>query len=67
MLADEPTGALDSASTADVVALLHQLSAEGTTIAVVTHDMDVAGAFSRTITLRDGRVVADGRPVRGAA
>ena len=67
VLADEPTGALDSASTADVVALLHQLNAEGTTIAVVTHDMDVAGAFSRTITLRDGRVVADGRPVLASA
>ncbi|QAY68667.1 ABC transporter ATP-binding protein [Xylanimonas protaetiae] len=59
VLADEPTGALDSANGAAVVALLRELHAAGTTIAVVTHDAAVAAAFPRRVVLRDGRVVSD--------
>jgi putative ABC transport system ATP-binding protein len=67
VLADEPTGALDSATTAEVVDLLVRLHAEGTTLAVVTHDPQVASAFGRQVVLHDGRVVDDRPTVRGAA
>ena len=59
VLADEPTGNLDSRSSAEVVALLHELNAEGTTIVVVTHDLELAAQFPRQIQLRDGVIVAD--------
>ena len=59
VLADEPTGNLDSAATAELVALLQQLNRQGTTLAVVTHDHSVAAAMSRQIQLRDGQIVAD--------
>ncbi|MES2185684.1 MAG: MacB family efflux pump subunit [Pseudomonadota bacterium] len=64
ILADEPTGALDSASGAEVMKILQELHAEGHTIILVTHDMGVAGHAQRIIELHDGRVVAD-RPTRG--
>jgi len=57
--ADEPTGNLDSASGAEVLSLLRELNAEGTTFVVITHDPEVAGAMNRRIELRDGRVVHD--------
>ena len=57
LLADEPTGNLDSETGANVVALIVQLAAEGRTVLVVTHERD-AFAASRTVTLADGRVVA---------
>ncbi|WP_205696503.1 ABC transporter ATP-binding protein [Conexibacter sp. SYSU D00693] len=57
VLADEPTGNLDSARSAEVVALLRALHEQGTTIAVITHDHEVAGALGRRVTLRDGRLV----------
>jgi putative ABC transport system ATP-binding protein len=61
LLADEPTGALDSAAAEDVRDLLAQLHAEGQTIVVVTHDLRLAGAVAtRTVELLDGRVVAGG-------
>jgi putative ABC transport system ATP-binding protein len=59
VLADEPTGNLDSTATAELVALLQQLNRQGTTLVVVTHDQSVAAAMARQIQLRDGQVVAD--------
>jgi len=59
LLADEPTGNLDSASGAAVVALLHELNARGTTIVLITHDVTIAEQFPRQIAVRDGRVVSD--------
>ncbi len=56
ILADEPTGNLDSASGADVLKLLHELNDVGTTIVLITHDSDVAVAAKRSVHVRDGRV-----------
>ena len=56
VLADEPTGNLDSASAAAIVELLLELHAGGSTIIVVTHDRDLAARFPRRISMRDGRV-----------
>jgi putative ABC transport system ATP-binding protein len=57
VLADEPTGALDTANGQAVLALLRRLHDEGTTIVVITHDRDIAAAMPRRIEIRDGRVV----------
>jgi putative ABC transport system ATP-binding protein len=54
ILADEPTGNLDSHSTADVLGLFEELSAAGRTIMLITHDADVAAAAQRTVRIRDG-------------
>jgi putative ABC transport system ATP-binding protein len=59
VFADEPTGNLDSAAGASVVALLHELNADGVTIVVITHDDQVAAAMHRRVELRDGLVVRD--------
>ncbi|WKK24099.1 ABC transporter ATP-binding protein [Streptomyces olivoreticuli] len=59
LLADEPTGALDSASGEAVMQLLHDLNADGATIAVITHDGEIAGALPRQVRIRDGEVVED--------
>ncbi|HEX7353279.1 MAG TPA: ABC transporter ATP-binding protein [Mycobacteriales bacterium] len=56
ILADEPTGNLDSSSTADMLHLLGELSKTGRTIVLITHEHDVAAAAGRTIRLRDGRI-----------
>lgn len=61
LLADEPTGALDSAASALVLDLLRAQHATGQTIVMVTHDPDVAAAADRTIHLRDGQIVDGGR------
>jgi putative ABC transport system ATP-binding protein len=59
VLADEPTGNLDSATGAGVLDLLEELHAEGATIAVITHDQAIAGRMPRRVDLRDGRVERD--------
>jgi putative ABC transport system ATP-binding protein len=59
VLADEPTGNLDSATGAAILELLHHLHADGATIAVITHDRDLAAAMPRQVEMLDGRIVAD--------
>ncbi|HEX6681219.1 MAG TPA: ABC transporter ATP-binding protein [Candidatus Limnocylindrales bacterium] len=61
VLADEPTGNLDTATGAALLALLQDLNRDGTTIVVITHDRTVAAAAPRRIELRDGRLVHDHR------
>jgi putative ABC transport system ATP-binding protein len=61
LLADEPTGELDAHTGADMIALLGQVNADGTTMIVVTHDEDLAGAAKRVVHMRDGVVVDDRR------
>ncbi len=58
ILADEPTGNLDTTAGAEVLALLHELNAEGRTIVLITHEHEVADAARRQIHVRDGRIVA---------
>lgn len=62
ILADEPTGALDSQSGKEVMAILKELHAQGHTIILVTHDMNVASHADRIITLKDGRIEQDSGP-----
>jgi putative ABC transport system ATP-binding protein len=59
ILADEPTGSLDTATGAGVLALLAELNARGATIVVVTHNPEIADAIPRTIRLRDGQITHD--------
>ncbi|RDI06591.1 MacB family efflux pump subunit [Comamonas sp. AG1104] len=59
ILADEPTGALDSQSGAEVMVLLHELADAGHTIILITHDREVAAQARRVIEIRDGRIVGD--------
>jgi putative ABC transport system ATP-binding protein len=69
ILADEPTGNLDSRTSVDVMALLQDLGASGITIVLVTHEPDIAAYAGRVIEMRDGRVRSDARrtPLRAAA
>ncbi|HZK73247.1 MAG TPA: ABC transporter ATP-binding protein [Clostridia bacterium] len=57
ILADEPTGNLDTVSSRDVLAVLRELNQEGRTIIIITHDPEVAPVAQRTVTMRDGRLV----------
>jgi putative ABC transport system ATP-binding protein len=59
LLGDEPTGALDSVAAAEIMDILGELNAEGTTIMVVTHDAKVAARTERVLYMVDGRIVGD--------
>ena len=65
LLADEPTGNLDSRTAAAIIELFQSLAAEGQTVVMVTHDRGAIRGASRAITLADGRVVGDERPTHG--
>jgi putative ABC transport system ATP-binding protein len=68
LLADEPTGNLDSASTAEIMALFARINAEGRTVVIITHEDEVASFAGRVVRLRDGRIQSDERrrPAGGA-
>jgi putative ABC transport system ATP-binding protein len=59
ILADEPTGALDSQTSSEVMQILKNLNADGKTILIVTHEADIAAQTKRIIFMRDGRIVED--------
>jgi putative ABC transport system ATP-binding protein len=61
ILADEPTGNLDSTSGQEVIALLHELALDGATLVLITHDQGIAEGFGRRIQMRDGEIVGDER------
>ncbi len=61
ILADEPTGNLDSTSTNEIISIFRQLNQDGITVAIVTHEMDIAAQTRRTIRLRDGQIISDER------
>ena len=67
ILADEPTGNLDSSSGEEVIRIFRQLHAGGVTLVVVTHDMDVALQADRTIQMKDGRIASDVARARQSA
>jgi putative ABC transport system ATP-binding protein len=59
VLADEPTGNLDSATGAGIIALLTALARDGTAVVVITHDAGIAAAMQRRVQMRDGRIVRE--------
>jgi putative ABC transport system ATP-binding protein len=67
LLADEPTGALDSRTSAEIMALFERLQAGGRTIVLITHERDVAAHADRIVVMHDGELHADGRPPDGRA
>ena len=64
ILADEPTGNLDSKTSEEIMALFEELNGEGSTIVLVTHEQDLAEHASRQVRFHDGRIVEDTRPAR---
>ena len=68
MLADEPTGNLDSATGQSILALIEELHADGATIAVVTHDQQIAARMPRQLKMLDGQIISDtARPLAPSA
>ena len=67
LLADEPTGALDSKSTHDLLDLFEQINASGRTVVVITHEDEVANRAKRIVRMRDGKIVSDSAPVGRAS
>ncbi|HKZ72499.1 MAG TPA: ATP-binding cassette domain-containing protein, partial [Steroidobacteraceae bacterium] len=63
LLADEPTGNLDSRTSVEIMALFQELNDQGVTILVVTHETDIAACARRIVEVRDGRIIRD-EPVR---
>ena len=61
VLADEPTGNLDSAVTAEIISIFHQLNRDGITVVMITHEMDIAEQAKRIIRLFDGQITSDER------
>lgn len=61
ILADEPTGNLDSASTAEIMAILRQLYEEGRTVILITHDNEIAASAKRVIRVKDGKIIEDSK------
>ncbi len=59
ILADEPTGALDSKSGIEIMQMLHDLHNEGNTIVLITHDLNIAKQAERIVTIKDGKIVSD--------
>ena len=66
VLADEPTGNLDSATGRAIMGLIDELHAQGATIVVITHDHEIAARFPRRLALLDGRIVSDNGSLRGS-
>jgi putative ABC transport system ATP-binding protein len=66
LLADEPTGNLDSASSAEILHVLHDLHASGLTVVTITHDADIAAQAQRIIRIADGRIASDAPVVEAA-
>ncbi len=62
VLADEPTGNLDSTTSWSIIDLMRGLHADGATIIVITHDTELANSFTRQVAMRDGRIISDSRP-----
>ena len=60
ILADEPTGALDSVTSNEVMDVLREVNSTGISVIIVTHEADIAARCDRTIRLKDGRIIEDG-------
>ncbi len=65
ILADEPTGNLDSKSTAEIMAILRELHSEGRTVVIITHDDEIAAMADRTIEIKDGKIINDSKLADG--